>query len=391
VNRGIAALSLALLASASPSEAQVRRVYSIDSLVGGNAVESGGAEPKLSPIEQWLEANLPKRCEGVQQVEFRRTTERTYTSKTSGATSTTAIEVVGVGEFSPQVTSLLADLAAQAHRTVSVQARVVEGTRPATGPLENPSVDWLSPDEADALVKSLAQDANHELVSAPRIIVPQGQGSWLSVGRDISYIKDWELVDGGDEMIAEPHVDVLFEGLRMDIAPVVHPDGKTLTLSMDVLIATLERPVRKVDVVLAGKTVQRDVPELQTVQWSSGMLELPEDVRRFRVRGLRRRDPASGVAHDLDLVVSVDVGPATDARGGKVMAVDADSEHAKTDAKRVIVDYSGRGADLRPGSRLQVLRNDAPVATLVVERVEGSLVVARVVEGDTPIVGDAVR
>jgi type II/III secretion system protein len=383
--RRLVAASLVALLGGRLAEAQARRSYSIDSLLHSSEPRTPDAEAKLSPIETWLEINLPKRCGGVQRVEFRRTTERTYSSASSGATSSTSLEITGVGDFSEQVTSVLAGLAAQAGRTVSVEARVVEGKRPATHQLQTPTVDFLSPAEAEALARGFADDSEHEVLSAPRIVVFQGQEAALSIGREISYIKDWQLADGGDQMIAEPEVAVLFEGLKVNLAPVVHPDGKAMTLSMDVSIANLERPIRKVDVVLAGKTTQRDVPEIQTMQWTSGQLELPEDVRRFRVRGLWRRDPASGIAHDIDVLVSVDVSAdSAEGRAGTVLAVDAD-------AKRVVVEAPESARDLRPGSRLHVLRNDAPIATIVVDRIEGALLVTHVVDGEAPAAGDAVR
>ncbi|MBI1851437.1 MAG: hypothetical protein HYR85_13940 [Planctomycetes bacterium] len=383
--RFIAATFVAVSCMA-PAFGQSRRSYSIDSLLGSRPQDAASAEVKMRPIEAWLEQYVPKKCAGVQRVEFRRTTDRTYTSQAATETSRTEMEVSGLrDDFSDSVAAILSGLAEQSDRAITVDVRIVE-SRGASSQAQRPAaVDWLTAADLSDAIGKLADDSSRQSLSAPKLTVLQAMEAEIEVGSRVGYIKDWTLVESGDSQIAEPDVDVLHEGIRVKLVPILHPAGKTMTLSMSVTISDLVRPIPKVDVDLGGKTVQRDVPELRTVQWNSGMLDLPEDVRSFRVHGLRRIDAKTGIPHDVELLVHVDVGNVpNDGDLGSVIAVAGES-------RTVIVETRGGQASLRPGAHVQVVRNGAFIATIVVERRDFSLAVTRVIDGELPAPGDGVR
>lgn len=143
---------------------------------------------------------------------------------------------------------------------------------------------------------------------APRVLVYPLQHLSLSVGDQVAYVKDVEVVklDGG-KTIADPVIDVLQTGFSFD-GSVAIVDQDKFVLSCAMRFAELERPIaeRRVELVPgAGEPVTIQLPKLEEIrcdakillgEGQTALLPCPEfrGQRRFLLVTARRQAAGSG-------------------------------------------------------------------------------------------------
>ncbi len=403
---------------ASPRGTRVRR-FPLDAVLGSHAsgwlsagattrrsgwfdgvTQDSDADPNLLPVERWLDRHLPKDCPGVTRVTFIRTSTRRYTTERHRLIELSSIddstsfelEVEGTEQSLAAVEDVLAGLAAQSRKVLTVESHILsKKSDEPSSPLDRTSVRFLSLREfegavAEAHGKPGSADARAVTsIAAPRITTLQGQTGTLTVSQEVSYVKDYVLHVGDRSKIVDPIVDVVQDGLLLKVEPVIHPDGKTLTLGMTLTLADLVEPIREVEMEIEGHRVKREIPEVRTSHWDSGILEIPAGQTRLAVRGLKHTDRETHETRDVEVLVGVTIGELSDGITlGRVLAVD---EATRT----VIVEASSGNAAPARGSRLTVVRGDEAIATLEVGRIEGTVWITRLIDGPIPKPGDPTR
>ena len=118
--------------------------------------------------------------------------------------------------------------------------------------------------QISGVLRAVEKDVDTTLVNAPRLTVYNGQRANLTLVNQITYVKDYDVEVAQTAFIADPLVDVIQDGLTLDVLPVVSHDRKYVRMEVKPTLATLRRPIRTFESNLSGLTtpVVIELPEL---------------------------------------------------------------------------------------------------------------------------------
>ncbi len=388
-------LSLAAIAIAPGTGTTYR--YSLDPVIGPDAGaplsdESKAREWTLAPLEEWLRDRLPKLCPGVESISFLHTTRRRIGARSDAATTSREIEIKGTTEYrSAAVEAVLAGLAAQATKPVRIHATILE-CRTEEPASKRGRADVVLLDEWAWRKARLAAEREAEtspetakILCAPTLAVESGLRASISVGDEIAYLSDFAIRQVGDSVIADPVIETVREGVLLEATPIVHPDGRSVTVELALTIANLVRPIREIETVVAGNAMTRHMPEVRQVEWKSGPIDLALDRAQFAVRGLVGASDRGDLDRQFEVYVMVRVEDApADRREGTVVAADSA-------LRIVIVEFEASlAAQVSPGDTFGVFR-EGKIADLVVDGIDGRIAICHTSAGAPPAKGDRVR
>jgi type II secretory pathway component GspD/PulD (secretin) len=101
-------------------------------------------------------------------------------------------------------------------------------------------------------------------VTAPKLVVTNTQRANITVINHVAYVKDFDVEIAQAAVIADPIVDVVREGVILDVRPTISSDRRFVTLELRPTVATLVRPIRTFTTTLGtGAAVTFEVPELR--------------------------------------------------------------------------------------------------------------------------------
>ena len=122
---------------------------------------------------------------------------------------------------------------------------------------------WSMP--ADEL--TLERMSKLEVVSAPRLMVFEGQNGVITIVNQVSYISGFEIEGKADQRIADPVIDVVQDGLMLGLRA-TSGDATHMNLQLDLTLADLVRPIKTQTVQLggAGVTIQTPVVYIQRMK-----------------------------------------------------------------------------------------------------------------------------
>jgi general secretion pathway protein D len=127
------------------------------------------------------------------------------------------------------------------------------------------SVQWTYLDDAqlEAILRAVQKYDRVNTVNAPTLLVYNTQRANIEVSRQEAYVKDYDVEIAQASTIADPVVDIVREGVVLDVRPIVSNDRRFVTLELRPTVATLVRPIRKLVTTLGvGSAVTIDMPEL---------------------------------------------------------------------------------------------------------------------------------
>lgn len=112
-------------------------------------------------------------------------------------------------------------------------------------------------------------------LNASRFVVRSGSRAYITVGQERSFVTDWslELVEPGPKEIADPVIESIFEGIRVDLLATALPDG-TLGIILQTERSELRSPVETRQVRLrpeAETTVEISLPEVHKVSLEASL------------------------------------------------------------------------------------------------------------------------
>src|SRR5690606_28500738 len=135
------------------------------------------------------------------------------------------------------------------------------------------------------------------LLTAPRVTVHNTQRAHVSVLNEVAYIRDFDTNTATGVAVADPVVDVIRDGIVLDVRPTVSADRRYITLELRPTLATLLRPIPTFTTSLGvGTPVAIQTPQL-TLQRIRTTVTVP-DGGSFVIGGLRQMtetDVTSGV------------------------------------------------------------------------------------------------
>ncbi len=123
---------------------------------------------------------------------------------------------------------------------------------------------YLDDTQLEAILRAVQKYERVNTVTAPKLVVTNTQRAHLTVINHVAYVKDFDVEIAQAAVIADPIVDVVKEGVVLDVRPTVSSDRRFVTLELRPTVATLLRPIRTFTTTLGvGTAVTFEVPELR--------------------------------------------------------------------------------------------------------------------------------
>ncbi len=119
--------------------------------------------------------------------------------------------------------------------------------------------------ELGVVFTAVEKSAFANVLTAPRLTIYNNQRANLTLTNQIAYVKDYDVEVAQTAFIADPLVDIVQDGLVLDVRPTVSHDRKYVTLELRPTVAILSRPIQTFVTPLAGLTtnVIIELPELE--------------------------------------------------------------------------------------------------------------------------------
>ena len=177
---------------------------------------------------------------------------------------------------------------------------------------------YINDIQLELILRAVSKSERIQLVSNPRILISNTGRSNLTVLNQVSYVKDFDVEIAQAASIADPIVDVIQDGVILDVRPVVSADRRFIMLELRPTIAELKRPIRQQSTTLGSQaSVTIELPELE-IQRIRTSIPMP-DGATVMLGGLKvsdSKDYRSGVP----ILNSVPIVSALFERKGKYVA-----------------------------------------------------------------------
>lgn len=162
---------------------------------------------------------------------------------------------------------------------------------------------FLDDIELEVVLRAVEKQQRSEEVVAPRLLVYNNTRAHMSALRHTSYIRDFEVEIAQAAAVANPIVDVVRDGVVLDVRPVVSADRRFITMELRPSVMTLQLPIQTFSTTLgAGQPVNIQLPEV-TLQSVRTTVTVP-DGSTLMLGGMRlseRQRLRSGVPFLQDL------------------------------------------------------------------------------------------
>jgi type II secretory pathway component GspD/PulD (secretin) len=123
---------------------------------------------------------------------------------------------------------------------------------------------YLSKLDLSAILRAVEKSTNIELVNDQVLSVHNTQRAYVTVINQRAFIQDFDVEVAQFQAVADPQVNVLNEGVVLDVRPTIHHDRKYLTLEIQPTVAKVVA-LRNFSSTLGGNTspVEFQLPEVQ--------------------------------------------------------------------------------------------------------------------------------
>lgn len=182
------------------------------------------------------------------------------------------------GEFQP----------APDDRVVTVEVRILrvaDGAARALG-IQGSGAHSLDEAEAQELVAELRARRDGSLITAPRLSVYERQTGTISIMNEVSYVSGFDITDDGPARIVDPVIEIVQDGLALEVKAV--RAGEALSLTLSLAMAEVLKPIGTQSVEVYGQRIH-----VQTPQVLRQKLDCSGEVKPGRVlalSGLTTRD-----------------------------------------------------------------------------------------------------
>ncbi|MBI4882289.1 MAG: hypothetical protein HY812_21905 [Planctomycetes bacterium] len=351
---------------------------------GGAAAEEGLALGSVGCLERWLIRQVSERFDRLEAVEI---VDRA-TSRTRGAAAAAhlerALEVTGEAAAVASAEEFLNAVLRQNRAFLLAELHLFRRPAGEESAEEPVTVAALSRSACETWLAE-RQQAQGDLLAAPRLMLLGGETAHVSVIDQMSYVRTYETRAVGEAVVVDPVVDVVQDGIIIQITPIIGPQGETISLGVDVRVRAVKRPIETVELEIPPERtkVLLQLPEVSTVCWSAENLELWRGEHGLLVTGLLADDWTEGGARRsfaLELLMRLEVtrqeGAAPPVRVAAVLGFDATS--CLVFARR----EGASAARLDPGTRVAFARGQETVGHGVVAEILGDVVLITLVDGE---------
>ncbi|HVS18081.1 MAG TPA: hypothetical protein VMT18_05735, partial [Planctomycetota bacterium] len=127
------------------------------------------------------------------------------------------------------------------------------------------SFQWtfLNDLQMEMILRAVSKSERIELVTAPKILVFNTARSNIAVLNQVAYVQDFDVEIAQAASIADPIVNVVPDGVVLDVRPVVSADRRFIMMELRPTVAVLKRPIQQIATTLGSQnTVTIQLPEL---------------------------------------------------------------------------------------------------------------------------------
>ncbi|MCA8944518.1 MAG: hypothetical protein KDB80_18295 [Planctomycetes bacterium] len=128
---------------------------------------------------------------------------------------------------------------------------------------------YLDDTELEVILRAVQKQERSEEIIAPRLLVYNNTRAHMSALRHTSYIRDFEVEIAQAAAVANPIVDVVRDGVVLDVRPVVSADRRFITIELRPTVMDLQLPIPTFSTTLgSGQPVNIQLPDvsLQSVR-----------------------------------------------------------------------------------------------------------------------------
>jgi type II secretory pathway component GspD/PulD (secretin) len=104
----------------------------------------------------------------------------------------------------------------------------------------------------NSFIRLVSKSQKGYTIAAPRLTMFNTQRAHIQISNQMAYVRDWNLGGGGFAVIPDPIIDVISDGIILDVKPIVSADRKFITLEMRATVALLFPPPPQITQIIHG-------------------------------------------------------------------------------------------------------------------------------------------
>ena len=122
---------------------------------------------------------------------------------------------------------------------------------------------YLNDLQMEMVLRAVSKSERIELVTAPKVLVFNTARANIAVMNQVAYVQDFDVEIAQAASIADPIVNVVQDGVVLDVRPVVSADRRFIMMELRPTVANLKRPIEQIATTLGSQnTVTIQLPEL---------------------------------------------------------------------------------------------------------------------------------
>jgi Flp pilus assembly secretin CpaC/tetratricopeptide (TPR) repeat protein len=135
---------------------------------------------------------------------------------------------------------------------------------------------FLDDTQVEVVLRAVQKQERNEIITAPRLVIYNNARANMSVLRHTSYIRDFEVEIAQSAAVANPVVDVVRDGVVMDVRPVVSADRRFITMELRPTVMDLQVPIPTFTTTLGvGQPISIQLPRV-TLQRVRTTVTMPD-------------------------------------------------------------------------------------------------------------------
>jgi type II secretory pathway component GspD/PulD (secretin) len=129
----------------------------------------------------------------------------------------------------------------------------------------------LDDTQLNMILRAVEKQQDIEVVNSQILSVLNRERGHVAVINQTAYVRDFDVEVAQASFIADPKVDVIQDGIVLDVQPVIQHDRKYIILNLNPTVAELTRPIPTFTTSLAGSTlpVTLQLPNLVVTNFST--------------------------------------------------------------------------------------------------------------------------
>lgn len=131
--------------------------------------------------------------------------------------------------------------------------------------------------QLNMILRAIEKQENAEVMNSQLLTVMNNERGHVAVINQTAYVRDFDVEVAQASFIADPKVDVIQDGIVLDVQPIIQQDRKYIIMQLQPTVAELTRPIPTFTTSLAGSTlpVTLQLPNLTVTNFST-TIKLPD-------------------------------------------------------------------------------------------------------------------